>query len=96
MLQLSEKCRHHAEAEERARKLQSELHTKLNSQNEVVRELDERLHKSAEEEAGLQQQIEQLRAQNAQERENVRRAQQRSNVSVADLFKYTHSAVGSV
>ncbi|VDK62999.1 unnamed protein product, partial [Onchocerca ochengi] len=77
--ELNEKCRHHAEAEERARKQQSELHTKLNSQNEIARELNERLQKSNEEEAMLQQQIDQLHALNSQERENLRRAQQRSN-----------------
>ncbi|CAG9536196.1 unnamed protein product [Cercopithifilaria johnstoni] len=77
--ELSEKCRHHAEAEERARKQQSELNTKLNSQNEIVRELNERLQKSNEEEALLQQQIDQLHALNSQERENLRRTQQRSN-----------------
>ncbi|VDN39021.1 unnamed protein product, partial [Gongylonema pulchrum] len=76
-LELNEKCRHHAEAEERARKQQNELHTKLNAQTEIARELDERLQKNVEEEAALQQQIEQLCAQNVQERENVRRAQQR-------------------
>lgn len=86
MFQLNEKCRHHAEAEERSRKQQSELHTKLNSQSEIARELNERLQKSNEEEAVLQQQIDQLHALNSQERENLRRAQQRSNVSV-HLFR---------
>lgn len=86
LFQLNEKCRHHAEAEERARKQQSELHTKLNSQNEIARELNERLQKSNEEEAMLQQQIDQLHALNSQERENLRRAQQRSNVNV-HLFR---------
>lgn len=80
MFQLNEKCRHHAEAEERARKQQSELHTKLNSQSEIARELNERLQKSNEEEIALQQQIDQLHALNSQERESLRRAQQRSNV----------------
>ncbi|MCP9260054.1 ROCK2 [Dirofilaria immitis] len=78
---LNEKCRHHAEAEERARKQQNELHTKLNSQSEIVRELNGRLQKSNEEEAVLQQQIDQLHALNSQERENLRRTQQRSNVN---------------
>ncbi|VDK71386.1 unnamed protein product [Litomosoides sigmodontis] len=77
--ELNEKCRHHAEAEERARKQQSELHTKLNSQSEIARELNERLQKSNEEEIALQQQIDQLHALNSQERESLRRAQQRSN-----------------
>ncbi|KAL3997956.1 Protein kinase domain family protein [Acanthocheilonema viteae] len=77
--ELNEKCRHHAEAEERARKQQSELHTKLNSQSEIARELNERLQKSNEEEAVLQQQIDQLHTLNSQERENLRRAQQRAN-----------------
>lgn len=80
LFQINEKCRHHAEAEERARKQQSELHTKLNSQSEIARELNERLQKSNKEEAVLQQQIDQLHALNSQERENLRRVQQRSNV----------------
>ncbi|KAK6106474.1 Protein kinase domain family protein [Brugia pahangi] len=77
--ELNEKCRHHSEAEERARKQQSELHAKLNSQSEIARELNERLQKSNEEETVLQQQIDQLHTLNSQERENLRRAQQRSN-----------------
>ncbi|VDN07030.1 unnamed protein product [Thelazia callipaeda] len=79
IVELNEKCRHHAESEERCRKQQTELHTKLNSQNELARELTERLQKSNEEEVVLQQQVDQLRTLNSQERENLRRAQQRSN-----------------
>lgn len=90
--QANEKCHIHAEAEERARKLQSELHAKLNSQIEAARLLEERLQKSNEEEAILQTQIEQLQTQNAQERENVRRAQQRANVNTnkSTLYELTN------
>lgn len=73
--ELTEKCRNYAEGEERARKLQSELHTKLNSQMEIARELDERLRKNTEEEADLQGKIKQLSSEVVTERENARRAQ---------------------
>lgn len=86
MFQLTEKCRFHAEGEEKARKLYAEIHTKLNSQLELVRELDERLRKNNEEEISFQEKIEQLCAQNMQERENSRRAQQRLNVFLYDNF----------
>ncbi|VDM38747.1 unnamed protein product [Toxocara canis] len=76
--EVNEKCRSLAECEERARKQQTELHTKLAAQTELSKELEEKLQKAGEYENVVQEQMQQLRVQLNVERDNVRRAQQRA------------------
>uniref|UniRef100_A0A915BUU7 Rho-associated protein kinase let-502 n=1 Tax=Parascaris univalens TaxID=6257 RepID=A0A915BUU7_PARUN len=76
--EISEKCRSLADAEERARKQQTEVHAKLTTQVELCRELEVIVRKAGDEENALQEQLQQLRLQWNQERENARRAEQRA------------------
>uniref|UniRef100_F1KS86 Rho-associated protein kinase let-502 n=2 Tax=Ascaris suum TaxID=6253 RepID=F1KS86_ASCSU len=76
--EIGEKCRSLAESEERARKQQTEVHAKLTTQVELCRELEVIVRKAGDEENALQEQLQQLRLQWNQERENARRAEQRA------------------
>lgn len=86
MLKIGEKCRSLAESEERARKQQTEVHAKLTTQVELCRELEVIVRKAGDEENALQEQLQQLRLQWNQERENARRAEQRAAVRSLSLL----------